>query len=862
MTKPTDHPPSDRSRSVATDSPRRDEAAALRTVMECIVLPARPGAPPSSRPPVEIYLGTEPAQYRANRVFGWSIEKVRDPGREVRIHVMSELEGFDRRGWTTGFTNYRFAIPALAGGRGRAIYNDEDQIYLTDPGVLFDLDMGGAAYLATSDSESSVMLVDCERMASVWTLEEARHRWKRALLRKATKASGLRGDLDPGWNARDEEFEPGRSHLLHYTTLHTQPWRPFPERFVYQRGSYTQLWHDLEREAIEQGFEIFDREAPSRGFRERLERLAALPRSEMGSGIGVSGELAGAVEDLARRSKASSLLELAPDLRGDDEQRPGRFGLDLERRLGLLELLGAAGAEERFDGVLCVDGLEDLPAWDVPWLVEELFRRAHRFVFVAVRCPESRPRRRVLLPPQGTVHTPDWWRSHFEAAARRHPEISWQLMTARGPAFAPDRILLRRGGPRPDPTPPRVWTLTDGEPGNETQVSALAQALGWPWEPRRPALGPLAGLPFSGQGAHLGALRATSRGRDALQAPWPDLLIVAGRKVAAVARWVRERSQGRTLVVALGAKAGTPPEGVDLAVTPRSLALFPHPNRIEIERPLVPEVPTARPGPAAERGRQRVQAVRGPRWALLIGSGTRALGLDRASAEALGRLVADSAAGLGASVLISGSRHAAPEVFEGCAAGVGRGAALIHRATPNQPEQERLWPALLELCDVFVLVGLGETTLTELCSTGRPVFLAPQLPVRAALWPQLRDAFAEAVVRRAQARPANDRGTTRPQEGLELLCARLVARGWVRPRRDAEALRGRLVRRGHARLLRAPIRAGDLEGFAPPPSSDLSRVADRVRTMLGVEPEHAIDPAEASESGAEEPSTLFSRSST
>ncbi|MBW1845387.1 MAG: hypothetical protein JRJ05_13675 [Deltaproteobacteria bacterium] len=103
--------------------------------MECIVLPARPGAEITSLPPVEIFLGTEPAQYRANRVFAWSIEKVRNPFREVRIHLMSELPGFDRRGWTTGFTNFRFAIPALRGGRGRAIYNDEDQIYLTDPGA-------------------------------------------------------------------------------------------------------------------------------------------------------------------------------------------------------------------------------------------------------------------------------------------------------------------------------------------------------------------------------------------------------------------------------------------------------------------------------------------------------------------------------------------------------------------------------------------------------------------------------------------------------------------------------------------------------------------------------------------------------
>jgi hypothetical protein len=375
MTTTRDESPSDRAGRAALREERSD-AEKLRATMECAVLPARVDGPGSSRPPVEIYLGTEPAQYRANRVFAWSIEKVRDPGREVRIHVMSELEGFDRRGWTTGFTNYRFAIPELAGSGGRAIYNDEDQIYRTDPGVLFDLDMGSAAYLSTSDSESSVMLIDCERMARVWTLEDARHRWKRALLRRATEATGLRGDLDPGWNARDEEFEPGRSHLLHYTTLHTQPWRPFPERFVYQEGSYTDLWHDLEREATLQGFELFRRDAPSRAFGRWLERLQTLPVSELGSGIGVSGELAGAVETLVRQTKARSILELTPDLRGDDAQRPGRYGLEFERRLGLVELLAGADPVETFDGVLCVEGLEALPVWDVPWIVEELFCRA------------------------------------------------------------------------------------------------------------------------------------------------------------------------------------------------------------------------------------------------------------------------------------------------------------------------------------------------------------------------------------------------------------------------------------------------------------------------------------------------------
>ncbi len=814
-----------------------DRARAILDSMECIVLPPRPGAELSTRAPVEIFLGTEPAQYRANRVFGWSIEKVRDPGREIRIYVMSELPGFDRRFWTTGFTNFRFAIPALQGGHGRAIYNDEDQMYLTDPGELFDLDLGSASYLAISDTESSVMLVDCERMSSAWSLDDAQHAWKRALLQKASKQTGLRGDLDPRWNARDEEFEPGRSHLLHYTTLHTQPWRPFPERFVYQKGAYTELWHDLEREAIAEGFELFHRDSPSRGFEGRVDALRALPLSEMGSGIDATGEIASAVEGLVRRTKARSLLEMQPDLRGDDERRPGRFGLESERRTGLLEWLSGVEGGERFDGVLCLDGLEELPVWDVPWIIDTLFERADRFVFVAVRTPETAPRRRFLLPPQGTTHTIGWWSSHFESASKRHPEITWELMSARGTAFDSDRISIQTGGPRPDSTAPVVWTLTDGAPGNESQVRALTRTLGWPSEAVNPRLGPVSRLPFASRGAHLRGLAEKSHGRAQLAPPWPDVLIVAGRRVAPAARWVRLGSRGRTRVIALGAKAATPADRVDLAVTPKGAMLFPHPNRLETDRPLVSPTARSLSSPSsmdAGPWRDRLSSIPGRKIVLLLGSGTDRLGLDGRAAEALGRLVAESAADLGAAVLISASRHTRREVFRGSLRGVGNPAFVYHETRDQRPE-ERAWPAILEAADIFVMAGLGETTLAEICGTGRPVFLSPQLRVGHRFWSRLRDRGVAAIVGRAQSSRANDRGTTGPQEGLELLCARLIDRGWVLPRRDVEALRGRLVRNGHARLLRAPIRAVDLEGFAPVVESEVEAVADRVRTLLGIQ---------------------------
>ena len=786
--------------------PESMTALGLLASLECVVLPPIPEARPSSRPPVEIFLGTEPAQYRANRVFGYSIEKVRDPGREVRVFLMSELEGFDRRGWTTGFTNYRFAIPALRGGRGRAIYNDEDEIYFSDPGALFDLDLDGAGYLAISDTESSVMLIDCERMAPVWTLDEAQHGWKRSLLRKASRATGHRGDLAPGWNARDEEFIPGRSHLLHYTTLHTQPWRPFPERFVYQQGSYTQLWHDLEREAIARGFELFRRAAPSKRFEQLAARLGRLPNSEIPSGVGPSGQLARAIETLARQAKCRRWIELVPDLRGEVEIRPGRFGLDVERRLGLLEWLSALPGADGCEGVVCVDGLESLPVWDIPWVVDTLFESSRGFVFAAVRCQDT-PRRRILHPPEGTAFTPDWWRSHFEAAAVRHPKVRWELLTTRGREFDRDGHHLARGGPRLDPAPPRISTFTDGDLDHDAQVDALANALG-------------------------GAREAYGPGRDSFAPPWPELLIVAGRPVAARARKLREQAHGECLVVALGHGAALPIDAVDLAVTRRGEAIFSHPRLIEVDRPLVSALPRAeRPGLLSAR----LAAIAGTKLVVRLDADEpEARGEGRAS-EALAQLVVESAARLRAAILLSGSPRCSPARFEAFRRQLSD-VAFVDSAGVTASEA---WPLLLGVAEVFIVVGGSDTTLAEVCATGRPVFLdlpPARATTRPAFGERMRQILVDAVLARARARPANDRGTTRPQEGLEWIAARLVARGVVRPRRSVDALRANLLASGHVRVLSAALSGADLEGFPPPPPNELERVVKRVRELLGTSP--------------------------
>jgi hypothetical protein len=237
---------------------RRPRPRAAGTALAPVILrlQTEPGTAPSDRPVVRIFLGSEPAQARAERVFVWSILQARDPSRGYEIHVMKDLAGFDRRMWKTGFTNYRYAIPHFAGGTGRAIYNDVDQIYLADPAELFDTDMGGKGALSITERETSVMLLDCAQLADIWTLADAQRVTSHRHFRTKLTAVGRWGPLDRLWNSRDHEYQPGRSRLLHFTILHKQPWQPFPEELRYRPHELAALWFKLERAADEAGFAL------------------------------------------------------------------------------------------------------------------------------------------------------------------------------------------------------------------------------------------------------------------------------------------------------------------------------------------------------------------------------------------------------------------------------------------------------------------------------------------------------------------------------------------------------------------------------------------------------------------------------
>jgi mitochondrial fission protein ELM1 len=791
----------------------RRERAATRFAPRCVVLEPRADGPTCDAPPVRIFLGTERAQYRAERVFLWSIERVRNPHRRYEITLLRDLPGFRRIGWTTGFTNHRFAIPELAGRRGKAIYNDVDQIYLRDPAELFDLELGGHGFLAIAERETSVMLIDCERMAEVWTLADAQRRHKRTLIAKALAVPGLCGPLDPRWNCRDED--PEGAGCYHFTTLHTQPWRPFPERFVYHEHPHAELWYALERDADRARFQLFDAEHPSADFAARGTR-SRTPRSAA-SRFGVLAHALAEGEGERGRVEVVGLQE------ADARLASSALGGTPTAFTPLSHLAQAPRPAASAGATLCASGLDELPDDDLPWVLDALFARTPRLLLAA----RARRRRHSApyRPPRGTVRTRAWWAHQLEGASRRQPRVRWKIALETPQRWGAPRCEFLTGGPLAAAAEPAVWVLVDEDPEATRQARALADRLGWPSELRRVRLASGAARLVRGrEGAVWSQLLDPGRAGIEIQGgvpppPWPALAIAAGAGATLVARWLRERSRGRTKIVGIDVRGASPVEVFDLVLTPLASAALSHPRRLELALPLR----TPRRGSSAGGAgdwRKLLSQEREPRSLLLVDG----RGGDRAAADwvvAIAREATAQARRDGGSLFAALHRDAAAAVSRALAERCPELVLLssfLHGGASEDPRFEAL--ALVERC---VVASDDESLWATVAATGHSLELA--LPPRG---PEtLGERARRWLHERAFRRPSNDRGTTRPQFGVERWCSVLVDRGVALPRRQPALALAELVARGRASRFPVPARSS----AAP---FEVDEAVQRVRELLGV----------------------------
>jgi mitochondrial fission protein ELM1 len=320
--------------------------------------------------------------------------------------------------------------------------------------------------------------------------------------------------------------------------------------------------------------------------------------------------------------------------------------------------------------------------------------------------------------------------------------------------------------------------LTDAGSERAAEALALAEALGWPFEKKS---------------ASLEALEKASPARSVdLASPRPDVVISAGRKSARLAQDIREREQGRVRLIHVGEDGGEVADLFDAVVTPSWSGLWPHPHRIETLTTLARD--TNHQGRAEGTRADSVPNRKSPR--ILLVSSSRAE--KNASPDVVRRMERDV-------------QHFAEQ---------SGGSSCAVRV-----DDERPLNGLIANADVLVVPGNDAKLVSKVVAASRPVYVYPLTTARTSATLRLR----QWVERHALAQPDNRRGTPRPQQGLEYLCARLIERGIVRPPCDLNLMHQELYRSGAALPFGAPLRIEPHQ-----PIREIEQVAANVRSRIGL----------------------------
>jgi mitochondrial fission protein ELM1 len=259
-----------------------------------------------------------------------------------------------------------------------------------------------------------------------------------------------------------------------------------------------------------------------------------------------------------------------------------------------------------------------------------------------------------------------------------------------------------------------VWCLLGRKAGDNTQVRALAEELGWGYEVKHIAARPWELLAHLGGGVTLAGIdRAQS---SDLKAPWPDLVISAGRRNEPVARWIQRQSGGRTRLVHIG-RPWAPLSAWDLVITTPQYFLPYEANIVHNNLPL--HRLTVEDLIRAEQLRPRFEHLPRPWVAVLMGGDSGRFVMTPEKGQRLGKLAQALARKAGGSVLATDSPR------------TPRAAGDAMQAQLQQPcycyrwgsAEDNPYKGLLALADAFVVTGESMSMLGEAVDTGKPLYV-------------------------------------------------------------------------------------------------------------------------------------------
>jgi hypothetical protein len=258
---------------------------------------------------------------------------------------------------------------------------------------------------------------------------------------------------------------------------------------------------------------------------------------------------------------------------------------------------------------------------------------------------------------------------------------------------------------------PKVWILLGNRVGDDNQLRALAEGLGWPFEEKTLRFNRLRHLRFLRDER---LLHLTDDARSSLIPPWPDLVIGLGYESIPVARFVRRQSGGRTRIVQLG-NPRTDIADLDLVIATPQYSLPVAPNLLEIPFPIGNPAQGVT-ATAEEEG--WFEAMPHPRRLVAVGGSTRQWEIDAAELERAVQCLKADQTKSGGSVIAVTSRRTPPRVTR-----------LLEELLSGKSQacvsQFPRFAVLLAECDALYVTADSVSMLAETILTGKPVGMIP-----------------------------------------------------------------------------------------------------------------------------------------
>ena len=289
---------------------------------------------------------------------------------------------------------------------------------------------------------------------------------------------------------------------------------------------------------------------------------------------------------------------------------------------------------------------------------------------------------------------------------------------------------------------PRIWVIPGNRPGDDAQVYALAEELGLPFETRTLRFNWRFWLSGKYQGASPIAVDKDLRERTIVP-PWPDVIIMVGRRAVPTALWVQEQSGGRTRLVYIG-HPRVPPETFDLVFTTRqyltptgaSMRLMP----LAMSR--YREIPKA-----TEQEQSWLESLPRPRLLLMLGGKTRHWAMHPKSVADIATDLARRAAQQGGSLVIVRSARTSEDVLNELEKRLGNASCEWRVVRSDFPR----FPVLLADGDELFPTADSISMISESVIARKPVGIVPiemNWIGRIALGPAIKEASPKRDLRR------------------------------------------------------------------------------------------------------------------